>query len=229
MSEYYLSCLERDRAKAYNKIYEGLCDFANNVSVPFGRRDSLELLRRVRLDHPEIFWVKGVSTSGSAAGTSVIPSYSFSRRNAALVARNIRDCADKIVLPASGLCAAEKVEFVHRFILENIVYTSAYRNFSHEIYGVLTNRIGVCEGIAKTVTFLLGLLDVECITVQCVPDSRNAAHAWNIISAGGKQLHYDMTFDLTSGRADCHRYYGLTDGEIFADHLPSELEIPRCV
>ncbi|MBO4769884.1 MAG: hypothetical protein J5563_03795 [Clostridia bacterium] len=226
MTDYYLSRLEREEARAYMKIYTATAAFEDRVAVPFGRKKSLELLKAVRLDHPEIFWLKGVSASGDAQGTAIFPEYSFKRKAVQPIESTIERTAERIIHPALGSDDRKKVAFVHDFILRNVVYTSAYRNFSHEIYGVLCNHIGVCEGIAKTVKYLLDMLQVDCLCVECLPDERNTAHSWNIVFVEGRPLHYDMTFDLTG--KDRFRYFGLTDAQIFEDHRPPITEVPRC-
>ena len=226
MTEYYLSRLEREEARAYVKIHTAIADFEDRVAVSFGRKRSLELLKAVRLDHPEIFWLKGVSTSGDALGTTVFPAYSFKRKAVQPVKSTIERTAERIIRPALESDDRGKVAFVHDFVLRNVVYTSMYRNFSHEIYGVLCNHTGVCEGIAKTVKYLLDMLDVACLCVECIPDGRNIAHLWNVIFVEGRPLHYDMTFDLTGKNR--FGYFGLTDAQIFVDHRPPITEIPHC-
>lgn len=87
----------------------------------------------------------------------------------------------------------EQERAIHDFIVENVRYDKLEKPYSHEVIGPLTNGVGVCEGMAKTVKLLcdgLGLpcmiavsdRDVPMVNATCTPGTRPARRA--VLSSG---------------------------------------------
>ena len=127
---------------------------------------------------------------------------------------------------------AEKELAVHDFILENVRYDKLKKPYSHEILGPMTQGVGVCEGIAKTVKALCDQLGLWCIVALSEADPARGIkyrHTWNVVRVGGQYYHLDATFDNSLQRGGKrYDYYNLDDGRLFRDHTPLVLPVPAC-
>ena len=134
--------------------------------------------------------------------------------------------------PLAGKSPAEQELAIHDFILQNVRYDKLKKPYSHEILGPLTQGVGVCEGIAKTVKALCDAAGLWCIVALCEANPEKGIryrHAWNIVQLGGQYYHLDATFDnsLQCGAAR-YDYFNLDDSHIFRDHEPLVLPAPAC-
>lgn len=121
---------------------------------------------------------------------------------------------------------------MHDFILENVRYDKLKKPYSHEILGPMTQGVGVCEGIAKTVKALCDQLGLWCIVALSEADPARGIkyrHTWNVVRVGGQYYHLDATFDNSLQRGEKrYDYYNLDDGRLFRDHTPLVLPVPAC-
>ncbi len=228
---WYLSTLDGDEYTAYTEILDGLLSLSGGIRVPKMEYKRIsDIFAMVKLDRPEIFYVSGHSfRSPVGAGyTEVIPEYHFPVKKIPELQNAISSRADRILRQAVSLDEVKAVSFVSKWILENTVYEKLERQYSHEIYGVLSHGIGVCEGISKTVKYFLDKLGIDSLVVIGEANSENVRHAWNMISLHGKMRHYDLTFDLSRRTKGLKPIYSaLTAEQIFKDHNKSVYEIPK--
>jgi len=121
---------------------------------------------------------------------------------------------------------------IHDFILENVRYDKLKKSYSHEIIGPMTQGVGVCEGIAKTVKALCDAVGVECIIALSEANPERGVryrHTWNILTIDGKRYHLDATFDNSLQRGvKRYDYFNLDDRHIFLDHEKLVLPVPAC-
>lgn len=127
----------------------------------------------------------------------------------------------------------EQERAIHDFILENVRYDKLEKPYSHEVIGPLTNGVGVCEGMAKTVKLLCDGLGLPCMIAVSDRDRANGErylHAWNIVQLGGQCYHLDATFDNSLSKYGALRYdyFNLDDAKIFRDHRPLLYPAPAC-
>ena len=117
--------------------------------------------------------------------------------------------------------------------MENVRYDKLEKPYSHEVIGPLTNGVGVCEGMAKTVKLLCDGLGLPCMIAVSDRDRANGdryLHAWNIVQLGGKCYHLDATFDNSLSKHGVLRYdyFNLDDTKIFRDHRKLLYPAPAC-
>lgn len=98
----------------------------------------------------------------------------------------------------------EKVIVIHNYIVKNCKYdydnylTNTVPSESFQVYGVLVNKIAVCDGYAKTMCLLLKALGIETLRMVSSP----MCHAWNLVKLDGSWYHIDATWDdpvMTNG------------------------------
>ena len=235
MAGYYYRQLNKEQRMAYDAMCAGFQTLAPAIRVP--RLDNAEMsdvYQRLKLDEPRIFFVVGFSYRFDPRGDHVelIPEYLFDKSKIKMHRQAIDKRIERLIAPLKGKTDREKEEAIHAFILENVRYDKLKKPYSHEIIGPLTQGVGVCEGIAKTVKVLCDAVGLECIVAlsEANPEAGvKYRHAWNVVKIAGKTYHLDATFDnsLQRGMAR-YDYFNLDDKHIFRDHERLVLDVPRC-
>lgn len=77
-------------------------------------------------------------------------------------------------------------------------------------YGVLVNRSAMCHGYSATFQLLMGMLDIECITVYGIPGSNGVEHSWNMVKLDGEWYCVDCAWDDPIGGKPGHDYFNVT-------------------
>ena len=152
-----------------------------------------------------------------------------------------KEIVDKVIKPR--MTDFEKELAFHDYIVLNTVYD--YENYildkvpeeSHQPYGVLVNKVAVCDGFARTMQILLNMVGIECEFVHGESDSEKGwyGHAWNIVKIEGEYFHLDITFnniDKDPGKIEndsiSHTYFNVSDRQISFDHRWERSAYPSC-
>ena len=239
MEPYYYSKMNKVQQAAYHAIRQGLLEISDSIQIPGMEAEELyNVFFRLRLDHPEIFWVTGYKYRYYKDSPNIIfiPEYLFDKGKIKEHQKAMKSRVEKLVRPAQSLSEWEKEKYVHGFICQNVHYDKLKKAYSHEIIGPLGQGVGVCEGIAKAVKVLLDALGVWCVIAICGNNPEKGIkyrHTWNIVRIGGTYYHLDVTFDNTLGKSDKvedirYDYFNLDDGHIFKDHEPLIAVAPHC-
>lgn len=236
MEAYYFRQLDKYGQSVYHAIQEGLTALSPSFPVPrMEGKELSEVLFRLRLDRPELFYVTGFSyrVHPQAASVEFIPQYLFDKGKIREHQRALSARVTKLARPAQSMTDGEKERYVHDFICQNVRYDKLKKPYSHEILGPLGQGVGVCEGMAKSVKALCDALGLWCIVVvsHAAPEQGiRYRHAWNILRLGGSYYHLDATFDRTlSGEGPIrYDYFNLDDRRIFRDHQPLVYPAPSC-
>ena len=234
--EHYYRQMNKWQQAAYYAMLEGFRLIAPEFDVPkLDNRELTDIFFRLRLDHPEIFYVNTFSYRFTNVSDSVrmTPRYMFEKKKIMEHKKALDARIERLVRQAKDLPAVEKELFIHNFITANVTYDKLKKQYSHEIIGPLAQGVGVCEGIAKTVKILCDRLGLGCIIAVSDADPDHGVryrHAWNMIELDGKWYHMDATFDNSLGRYGAKRfdYFNLSDRQIFADHRPAMYPVPEC-
>ena len=193
--QYYYGKLPPLEREAYHALLAGLRALSPAVRIPrLGGEALSTLFFQLRLDHPEIFYVVGFSCRGAMGAESweFLPEYMFQKSKIKEQQKALNARMERLLRPARELNEAQREQYIHDFILENVRYDKLEKPYSHEIIGPLTNGVGVCEGIAKTVKYLCDALDIPCVIPISDRDRANGEkylHAWNSLTIGGKRYH----------------------------------------
>jgi len=167
-----------------------------------------------------------------AAHMELLPEYLFDKAKIRAQQQAVSARLARLTRPLAGKTELEKELAIHDFILENVRYDKLQKAYSHEILGPMTQGVGVCEGIAKTVKALCDQLGLWCIVALSEVDPARGIkyrHAWNVVRAGGQYYHLAATFDNSLQRGEKrYDYFNLDDGRFFRDHEPLVLPVPAC-
>ena len=160
---YYFRQLDKAGQAAYHAMKTGLAALRPAFPVPrLEGRELGDVLARLRLDCPELFYVTGFSyrVHPAAATVELLPQYLFDKGKIQTHQKALAARLDRLCRPAMGLNEGEKERYVHDFICRNVRYDKLKKPYSHEILGPLGQGVGVCEGIAKAVKCLCDRLGV---------------------------------------------------------------------
>ncbi len=234
--EFYYKGMDKREQEAYRNMMAGFSELLPEFPVRLmENRELADILFRLRLDHPEIFYVSGFRYRyyPDSEYVRMQPEYVFDRKKIREHQKALEGRISRLVRQAAGGTREEKERFVHDFICSGVTYDKLKKQYSHEITGPLLQGVGVCEGIAKTVKILCGRLGLESVIAVSEADPENGVryrHAWNLINLGNAWYHLDATFDNSLGRYGQKRfdYYNLDDSRLFRDHGRLVYPVPSC-
>lgn len=235
MDEFYYKGLNREEKSAYEQMRAGFESLAPAIRVARLEPARLaEVYLRLKLDTPLLFYVTGYSYRfyPGAEHVELLPEYLFDKGKIRTHQQAIAARIERLTRPLQGKSQLEKEMAIHDFILDSVRYEKLKKSYSHEIIGPLTQGVGVCEGIAKTVKVLCDAMGVECIIALSEANPEKGVryrHTWNVLTIDGKRYHMDATFDNSLQRGT-HRYdyFNLDDRHIFLDHEALVLPVPEC-
>ena len=240
MEPFYYTKMTKQQQAAYHVIMQGANALADEFQIPrIEIAELYDVFFRLRLDHPEIFWMTGYKYKYYQDSPNLIfvPEYLFDKNKIREHQKALGARVDKLVRTAMKFSEWDKEKYVHDFICENIRYDKLKKPYSHEIIGPLGHGVGVCEGIAKSVKVLCDALGVWCIIAICGNNPEKGIkyrHTWNIVRINGQYYHLDATFDNTLGKNEDgltsirYDYFNLDDKNIFRDHEPLIAPAPPC-
>lgn len=236
MEQYYFSQLNKRQQAAYHAIKTGLQSLAPSFVVPLLEQKELsDVFMQVRLDNPQIFYAGTFKYRyfPDSQNAEMIPSYLFDKGKIKEHQKAMQARVEKLARVAKGNKEAEKLQYVHDFICQNVRYDKLKKQYSHEIIGPLGQGVGVCEGIAKAVKSLCDSLGIWCMIALSEANPERGVkyrHAWNVVRIDKKYYHLDCTFDNSLGSSEEIRYdyFMLSDKQIFRDHEQLVWKIPVC-
>ncbi|MCR5584495.1 MAG: SH3 domain-containing protein [Lachnospiraceae bacterium] len=125
-------------------------------------------------------------------------------------------------LKLSDLSDIELVLKVHDYLINNTKYDTNYNKVSHTPYGLITNKVAVCDGYAETFMIFMLLNDIDC---QTVTGYASEDHAWNQVCLDNKWYNIDVTWDdpitkdsKTGNVVDTLRYtYFMINDEVLSE------------
>lgn len=109
--------------------------------------------------------------------------------------RNFKDLMsleEKIKKQAEGLTDLEKIEFLNKYITENITYDKEHRSRS-ALAAAITHK-GTCVAFAQL--FLI-LGEAIGLKIGCI-SSEIMKHRWNYVKIGDETYYIDTTFNATN-------------------------------
>lgn len=226
-----------DKSKIYSKIERALLNGEQEVefkdlSLLLKAQDIFDILDKIVYENPEIMYYKGAEYR---IGKLTIH-YSKSKEEIDGHQKEIKEIRDKFVSQyiSSEMSDYEKVLVAHDYIINNSRYDTRIMEGdelppeSYSTYGILKLGIGVCEGYAKAMKYLLDGLDIETMIV--IGESKGENHAWNLVKLDDEYYHIDTTWDdpVTENGEDILRYnfFNLNDEEISKTHIWNREKYP---
>ena len=244
---------DKDRL-LYDAIAQGLLNRDDQVvlrSTEYSSAEVEQILQKVIMDHPEIFWADygGFYYMLSQNGVTLTLSYNCTPEELAKKKEAFNAALDKYAGAAEGAendyDAALKV---HDRLIEDCDYDlTGELTDVHNAYGALVENVAVCDGYAYAYKCIMDRLGIECRTITGTATNgmeANVGHAWNIVKLDGKYTFVDCTWDdmdasggtraVASKRAVTHSFFANGTEKFYLDHRTNYLqsgseEIPAAV
>lgn len=148
--------------------------------------------------------------------------YRFSCEEMSNMNRAAEAAANEIMLGVTDeMTTYDKLKYFHDYLITHCESDSedAYAN---TIYGALVRGKALCEGYAKSFSYLCNKAGIENIIVTGETDT---AHMWNMVKIDGNWYHVDVTWDKPDGTIAemypdmvMYQYFLVTDSVIENNH-----------
>lgn len=200
---YYKSRLYGQDKKIYSLMvskYGSSKSFSYNVSSGTNLSGVFKerTLYAFILDHPEYYWVSGVSSSytvnrGGAYTLkySMLESWKGAFKTRTAFKKKYKKIAAKLKKKASGKSTAEKVKIIHDYVCSTCKYVSS--KYDQTAYGALIKHKAVCAGYASAFKLLCDSMGIKCVCVPLLVDGYG--HEVNFVRIGKKWYFVDCTWD----------------------------------
>ena len=189
---------EADGITAEEYIYQEALKHnpAINISAYNIEKDSIsKIVSGILNDYPDLYFVNK-KYSYSYSGTTVV-SVKFTYDETLDDAAFKRETNKALSLIDNNMSDLQKAIILHDYLVVNCEYdkerldTDTLPDISYTAYGVMINRIAVCQGYALAYKYLLNRVGIECYMVS----SKTMNHAWNLIVLDGEFYQVDVTWD----------------------------------
>ena len=241
---YYYRKMPPALQKGYEIAAEGILSFQKKVKIAdcSGKEEMERIIRAVLMEHPQFFYLNakdiGVVNAGEAFSFSF--HYLYDKKDAIQLLQQIDNRADYILseIITDGMTDYDKCVAIHDYVTNHIRYNFSAAAVSYiydafTIEGPILKNQAVCEGIAKTIAYLLDKLSVNHLIVAGFSDidGVHAPHAWNMVELEGSYYHIDATWDLQEINhfTNCsHMYVNLDDDSMLENHDWELGDYPSC-
>ncbi len=250
---FYYNRLTETQQKGYNMFFDAVKNHAETITIEGFDFDTFcKINYAVMYDHPELFWYKSFSASGS----TLYFKYGASAEEAAVLQKQIDDVVEKYISDIDDSMSAYDVAIrMHERIISAVDYDTIALNkektecnteddkidYLRTICGVFLDCKAVCEGYARAFQYLIQKCGVECAEVvgNVIKENGDSGvpHAWNILKIDGDYYYVDSTWDDSSNTVQTVRrqeigyaYFNITSDEMLKtrDLSLCPTEIPVC-
>lgn len=221
----YYEMLDANSRKIYKQIYANAIELKKNF-IPVtnvSTEDLKDIIYAVNYDHPELFYLDsnyGYKYTQDNEIAQIILNYNETADNFEVSKNNFEREANIIIAGAKEYKSNyEREKYVHDTLLKNTEYkTDAILNQS--AYSALVYKESVCAGYARSFQYIMTKLEIP--TYYVTGDSKEGAHAWNLISLSDGFYNVDVTFDDTT---NSHKYFNMEDNEFSENHIRTGLSL----
>lgn len=180
------------------EIYDATVGIMKNMSpkLPLytDERNYRRILHLISIEQLGIFYLKSTSASLDDRGKyfNIDFTYKYSATQVEEM-NNLAETEAKNIISQIPKDADdyEKLLFIHDWLVKN-VQKDTEAEYASTIYGTLVKRTALCEGYAKTFSYLCNLMNIENIIVTGQTD---VPHMWNMVKLDGSWYHVDVTWD----------------------------------
>ena len=174
--------------------------------------------------HPEFFYVRG-SIGYSTSVPYLAVYYNYDTADIPALIEKFSTAVDEVIetVDTASMSDIDIALYLHDYLVLNAEYdvdTYQTQNTANRdafnAYGVLVNKIGVCQSYTLAYNLLLNKLgfDTSCVT------STELNHIWSMVKIGDSYYHVDVTHDdpITDRKGiSKYTYFLCSDAELLAD------------
>lgn len=225
---YGYNSLDNDEKYIYTKIYEAAKNFKPTIN--FGSQNLTnskiqKILFCVNYDNPLMFQLPLVSLNCVGSNdniTALTLGFDFKENDVKYYEKKTKERVEKILEKADGSYSLmDYLVTVHNEILYNCKYSDTMdKTGDYEAFGVLIDKVGVCESYSRAFQYICQRIGVENLLV--VGDSQGIGHMWNMISLDNDWYHMDLTWnDGTGSKEIYYDYFNFNDAMIKKENTRS--------
>ena len=237
---YYQQLPESERT-VYRELLQGVNGMEERILLHTeSGADPAKVYEYLLYDRPELFWCDGNSRMTVYSDrTEFYPGYTCSAQEReerqGQIEAAAADCLAGIPAEASEY---DRIRSVYEYIVNTVDYDESAPD-NQNIYSALVGKRSVCAGYSRAAQYLLAAQGIGCIYVVGTVEGQGA-HAWNIVTCGGRYYQMDVTFadpvfcseesgEEIPGNIISYDYLCCTDEEMLTDHIQSrEVPYPAC-
>ncbi|MDR0943535.1 MAG: hypothetical protein LBM41_03285 [Ruminococcus sp.] len=227
------SLLTPEEKRIYDRAREDLGHFKEMVYLPTDAVTYTKILELIRFEELSFFPLKDRSIGDYDAGAGAFEVYfkyysDNTNANDTMTRINMEiEAAAKAIMAeiTPDMTDYDKLKFFHDWLIKNCKTDDSNPTdiYSSTIYGTLINKVALCEGYAKTFSYLCNLAGIENVIVAGVV---NLPHMWNMVRLDGNWYHIDVTYDFadenvlfTHPEFISYQYFLVSDAVIENNHI----------
>ena len=211
------------------EIYDTLVDAIGNEK-PFVPMDAsgdvyTKILNLIGIEQMGFGHVSDRKVGSFDAETQRFPvefTYRFSCEEMSNMNRAAEAAANEIMKSISpDMSTYDKLKYFHDYLITHCE-SDPEDIYANTIYGALVKGKALCEGYAKSFSYLCNKAGIENMIVTGLTDT---AHMWNMVKIDGNWYHVDVTWDKPDGMIAemypemvMYQYFLVTDSVIENNH-----------
>ena len=189
--------LDDAQRETYDATVNALKNFSPSMPLFADSQTYNRILYLIAIEQMSVFYLKQAAPTLNESGRYFDVEFSYSYPSAQVEEMNNLAAAeaDNIIsqIP-EGADDYEKLKFIHDWLVLN-VEKDTESPLSSTVYGTLVKKKALCEGYAKSFSYMCNRLGIENIIVTGYTD---VPHMWNMVRLDGDWYHVDVTWDDVS-------------------------------
>ncbi len=186
---------------AYDTLYKGIITFEEEIEFSSDSKVSINDLYYVYQtmlnDQTDLFYINNTiqyyANTSTKNVVKVLIEYTISRQEAEKKLKAADAAADSIIAEINdSMSEYDIVKLFHDRVITATDYSLTSADGSN-IYGTLVGKSALCQGYAKTFTYLCNKAGIQSLLVTGEADSE--PHMWNMVKVDGSWYHIDLTWD----------------------------------
>lgn len=146
------------------------------------------------------------------------PEYAYSQYDVSRYAYDIDTVVNEFLMTHGSFeTDIDKVRAIHDYIIHTCEYSEGAN--ADDVYGVLFAETALCEGYAKTFSYLCNKFNIPSCVVM---GEANGYHMWNKVQVDGIWYNIDVTWDDVSDMGS-YDYFLISDADISRTHRFTEM------
>lgn len=225
--------ISEEQKALYDEILDALINFkVKTIFSNLKREIFWEAIRAVELDYPEyvFYWNQDdyVYKYRGMEKREVRMKYRYAPETARRKIKDMNEYIERNIIPYvyQKECRTDKeiVAAIYEYLAKRVTYSKNKKkdgsfDFHDYTLETLLNHVGVCQGVAVTMQYILRQYQIDCLCITgYTPEDKvkhpdEATHTWCLVRLDGTFYHLDLTWDLAKNQ---FLYFLLNDNEIYA-------------
>ncbi len=226
METVYASAhLDREQSELYGQLLESTGNFSSPIPMEADSSIYSTMLNIIGVEQLSYSHISGRKAGGydMEAGRFLIDmSYRFTPEEMSNMNRASEAAANEIMKGVTaGMTEYDKLKYFHDYLIRNCE-SDISDPYANTIYGALVRGVALCEGYAKSFSYLCNKAGIENMIIT---GETSEHHMWNMVKVEGNWYHIDVTWDNPEGELSrlypdmvLYQYFMVTDSVIENDH-----------